>query len=67
MTYHIRIKESLGAHWQGYFGGLELRTVQNGELIQSELCGDLDESALHGVLDKLRDLNLHLISVNQAD
>ena len=67
MTYRIRIKENLSDHWRGYFGDLSIRDVQSGDLTQSELSGELDESALHGVLGKLRDLNLHLVSVDTLE
>jgi len=66
-TYTIRIRETLGDHWRGYFENLQLKTVGPAGNRSSELSGSLDELALHGVLTKLSDLNLHLLSVYAAE
>ncbi len=61
--YEIRVKGSLGNDWQEWFGGLSLRVEDGGVTV---LSGPLaDQSALHGVLSRIRDLNLELISVRQ--
>ncbi len=61
--YEIRVKGCLGNDWQEWFGGLSLRTEDGGVTV---LSGPLaDQSALHGVLSRIRDLNLELISVRQ--
>ena len=64
MTYRIRVKEHLSDHWQGYFAGLSLYSIEVGGKRSSELSGTLDDAALHAVIAKLRDLNLHLVSVD---
>lgn len=64
MTYRIRLKESLSERWHGVFGGLELRSVQVGDLTVSELSGSLDSSELQEVLAQLCNLNLHPVSVD---
>jgi aminoglycoside 6'-N-acetyltransferase len=58
--YEIRVDEALDGRWSEWFEGMHI-TTKGGETIIS---GPLpDESALHGVLAKVRDLGLHLIAV----
>ncbi len=60
-VYQIRIKEQLGQHWSAWFGGLTITTEANGETV---LTGEVvDQAALHGLLSKVRDLQLTLLSV----
>ncbi len=61
--YEIRVEGELPSDWANWFEGLEIRPVPPGE---SSLSGPLaDQSALPGVLAKIRDLNLRLISVRR--
>jgi hypothetical protein len=61
-TYQVRLKGHLGADWAEWFGGLTLTLDENGETL---LTGPaLDQAALHGLLKKVRDLGLTLVSVN---
>ncbi len=65
MIYQIRIKGHLGPQWRDWFGGLTMTQEDNGETL---LTGPLvDQAALHGLLKKLRDLGIPLLSVNRAD
>jgi hypothetical protein len=60
--YEIRIKGHLDKSWEDWFEGLTIRHEDNGE---SLLVGPLaDQEALHGVLNRLRDMGIQLISVN---
>ena len=60
--YQIRLKGHLGQQWAAYFEGLTLSNSENGEAL---LIGMItDQAALHGVLAKIRDLGLPLLSVN---
>lgn len=62
--YEIRVQGVLDRHWTVWFEGLEVR----GESTQTVISGPLsDQSALHGVLAKVRDLGLVLISVRRLD
>lgn len=63
-TYEIRIKGYLDPKWSDWLEGLSIIPQDNGETL---LSGSLpDQAALHGVLAKIRDLNLILVSVSQA-
>ncbi len=59
--YEIKIKGHLDPHWSDWFAGLKLTHLE-GHV--SLLAGALpDQAALHGLLERVRDLNLTLISV----
>ncbi len=65
MVYQIRIKGHLGRQWTDWFEGLIITLEDNGETL---LTGAVtDQAALHGLLRKVRDLGLPLISVNRVD
>jgi hypothetical protein len=60
--YEIRIKDILGKNWEPHFAPFQISTDDDGTLISGEVH---DQSELFGVLLKIRDLGLHLVSVNQ--
>ena len=63
-VYQIRIKGHLGRQWTDWFGGLTLTALDNGETL---LTGPVvDQAALHGLLRKVRDLGMPLISVSHV-
>src|SRR3990172_3671949 len=65
MIYQVRIKGHLGAQWTGWFGGLAITREDSGETL---LTGTVvDQAALHGLLKKVRDLGMALVSVNRAE
>ena len=62
MIYQIRIKGHLRPQWTGWFGGLAITLEDNGDTL---LTGPVvDQAALHGLLRKVRDLGMSLLSVN---
>jgi hypothetical protein len=62
--YKIRIKGHLDKRWSEWFDGLEIINLKNGEAM---LSGEIvDQAALHGVLAKVRDLNLALVAVSSV-
>jgi hypothetical protein len=64
LIYQIRIQGHLGCEWTDWFGGLAVTLEDGGETL---LAGPVvDQAALHGLLKKVRDLGLTLISVNRA-
>jgi hypothetical protein len=61
MVYQIRIKGHLDPGWTDWFGGLAVTPTEGGETL---LTGPVvDQAALHGLLRKVRDLGMPLISV----
>ncbi len=62
--YEIRVVGHLSANWAARFEELTIRHNREGE---TELSGMLDQAALHGVLVRIRDLGLNLISVNRVE
>ena len=63
--YEIKIKGCLDSRWSDWFSGLKLRHLEGDVTL---LSGTLpDQAALHGLLERIRDLNLRLISVTSND
>jgi len=64
MRYQIRVEGQLNSHWTHWFEGMTI--VSEG--VTTVLTGPVaDQSQLHGLLHRIRDLNLTLISVNKLD
>ncbi len=64
IVYQIRIKGHLGRQWTNWFEGLTITALDNGETL---LTGSVvDQAALHGLLKKVRDLAMPLLSVNRV-
>ncbi len=65
ITYEIRVEGLIDKMWSDWFNGL---TITHENETETVLLGKLpDQTALHGVLDHIRDLGLDLISVNRVD
>lgn len=65
MRYEIRLAGLLGADWADLFGALNL--VHEGEDITLLICSVADQAALFGILKKVRDLGIPLLSVKQIE
>jgi hypothetical protein len=64
-VYAIRVIGHVDAHWSVWFDGLTISNASPGEaMISGEIA---DQAALHGALNKIRNLNLALISVIKVD
>ena len=65
MVYQIRVTGHLGSEWIDWFDGLSITLQDNGETL---LTGSVvDQTALHGLLRKVRDLGMPLLSVNPVE
>ena len=64
-VFEIRIQGHLSPQWQDWFEGLTITLEEDGNTL---LNGPVvDQSALHGILKKIRNLNMPLLSVNSTD
>jgi hypothetical protein len=64
VRYEIRVEGMLDEHWSAWFDGLQITSECRGE---TAIAGPVtDQAALHGLLAKVRDLGLPLISVHRV-
>ncbi|KPL77276.1 hypothetical protein ADN00_09065 [Ornatilinea apprima] len=62
--FEIQVKGSLAPAWSDWFAGFDLSSDENGNTI---MVGPvIDQAELHGVLERIRDLGLQLLSVRQV-
>jgi hypothetical protein len=61
MVYQIRIEGHLGRQWTDWFGGLTITREENGDTLMTGPV--VDQAALHGLLRRVRDLGMPLLSV----
>ena len=64
-TYRFIIRGHLEPDWSAWFGKAEIQYDESDNTVV--ICKVQDQSALHGILARIRDLNLTLISVNQCE
>lgn len=63
VQYEIRVAGNLSSRWEAWFDGLTLTPADDGTTV---ITGPVvDQAALHGVLQKLRDLGIPLVSLTQ--
>jgi hypothetical protein len=65
LVYQIRIKGHLGSQWTDWFEGMTITLEDNGDTLLSGPVAD--QSALYGLLKKVRDLGLPLVSVSPKE
>jgi hypothetical protein len=64
-VYQIRIKGHLGQQWRDWFEGMAIELEEKGDTL---LTGPvLDDAVLHGLLKRVRDLGMPLLSVNRVE
>lgn len=64
-VYRIRVKGVLDGEWSEWFEGMRIEAQPGGETL---LAGSVaDQAALHGLLHKIRDMGLPLLSVKRVD
>lgn len=64
VVYQIRLKGHLGSQWTDWFGGMNITLEEDGDTLLTGRV--IDQAALHGLLRKVRDLGLTLVSVSQV-
>jgi len=63
-VYQIRVKNHLDNQWTDWFSGMDITLEEDGVTV---LTGPVvDQAALHGLLKKVRDLGMPLLSVNRV-
>lgn len=65
MIYQIRIKGQLDRKWIDWFGDVTITLEENGDTLLT--CPVIDQAALHGLLKKVRDLGMPLLSINHVE
>jgi hypothetical protein len=64
-VYEIRVKGNLDLKWSDWFDGFSITPVDEDE---TQLIGSVaDQAALHGLLHKIRDLGLPLLTVQRLE
>jgi len=65
MLYEIRVEGQLEPCWSEWLEGLKITPLDTGETLLSGPVAD--QAALHGLLNRIRDMNLNLISVEKKE
>jgi hypothetical protein len=65
MVYQIRVEGHLGPRWTEWFGDMTITLEDNGDTLLSGPV--VDQAALHGLLRKVRDLGMPLISTIRVE
>jgi hypothetical protein len=61
--YEIRLEGQLDPRWSEWLEGMTITPLENGQTLLSGLLSD--QAALHGLLNRIRDMNLELVFVEK--
>jgi len=68
VAYQIKVQGQLDEEWSNWFSGMAVKFENEGDVPpMTTLTGVVDQSALHGILARIRDLNLKLVSVARIE
>lgn len=69
MVYQIKVKGLLDKSWSAWLGSVKINSAaqEDGSMITTMTVDVIDQPVLFGILDRIRDLNLSLISVKEMD
>jgi hypothetical protein len=67
VAYQIRVRGRLDESWSDWFSGMTTEVDNESIPPDTTLTGVIDQSALHGILSRIRDLNLLLVSVTRIE
>ena len=67
MIYQLKVKGELDVSWSEWLGNVQITPEKqdDGSVITTMTVDAADQSTLFGILDRIRDLNIHLISVTK--
>ena len=63
-SYEITVRDHLETYWFRFFEGWTIKNLENGEVLLTN--PNIDQAGLHGILNRIRDVNLTLLSVNRT-
>ena len=63
-TYQLKVKGVFGSRWSDWFEGMKIESIDGITVLTGKV---VDQAALHGLLGRVRDLGLTLISVTRIE
>lgn len=69
MLYQLKVKGEFDQHWSEWLGDIQITTdrLEDGLVVSTLVVNAVDQSALFGILEHIRNLNIFLISVTEVE